>query len=156
MPGSSPDPPPRLAAGFVIVRRVRDRNGSTPRFLLLRAYRYWDFPKGEVADGETPLETALREAREETGLDELALRWGEAFTETEPYRGHGGLKVARYHLAESEEGDVDLPVSPELGRPEHHEARWASYREARELLGPRLRPILDWARERVAERPDPC
>ncbi|NIR58308.1 MAG: NUDIX hydrolase, partial [Gammaproteobacteria bacterium] len=34
----------RLSAGVVVVRT--DRDG--PRYLLLRAYRYWDFPKGEV------------------------------------------------------------------------------------------------------------
>jgi bis(5'-nucleosidyl)-tetraphosphatase len=40
---------------------------------------------------------------------------------------------------------VVLPVSPELGRPEHHEFRWVSYEEAHRLLSPRVDPILDWA-----------
>jgi len=120
---------------------------GVPRFLLLRAYGYWDFPKGEVEPGEEPIETARREAAEETGLEDLELRWGEAFRETEPYRG--GRKVARYYLAESPEGEVVLPVSPELGRPEHHEARWVSYGEARGLLVPRLQAVLAWARERL-------
>lgn len=128
--------------------------GSEPRFLLLRAYGYWDFPKGEVEPGEDPLATARRETAEETGLQGLVERWGDAFRETEPYRR--GRKIARYYLAESTGGDVELPVSPELGRPEHHEARWASYDEARVLLVERLRPVLDWAVERVAERPESC
>lgn len=142
--------PPTLAAGFVVIRFA----GGEPRFLLLRAYGYWDFPKGEVEPGEDPLATARRETAEETGLSTLSERWGEAFRETEPYRR--GRKVARYYLAESADGDVELPVSAELGRPEHHEARWASYGEARSLLVERLRPVLDWAHERVAERPRSC
>lgn len=30
---------------------------------------FWGFPKGHVEDGETELETALREVKEEVGLD---------------------------------------------------------------------------------------
>ncbi len=141
---------PTLAAGFVVVRFA----GDEPRFLLLRAYGYWDFPKGEVEPGENPLAAARRETVEETGLAALAEPWGEAFRETAPYRR--GRKVARYYLAESADGEVELPVSPELGRPEHHEARWASYGEASSLLVDRLRPVLDWAKERVANRPESC
>jgi 8-oxo-dGTP pyrophosphatase MutT (NUDIX family) len=40
-------------------------------------------------------------------------------------------------------------VSPELGRPEHHEWRWVSYDEAEELLPPRLGIVLDWARTTI-------
>ena len=39
-----------------------------------------------------------------------------------------------------------LPISHELGRPEHHEWRWVSFDEAEDLLPPRLALILDWAR----------
>lgn len=31
--------------------------------------RYWSFPKGHIEDGETEQETAVREIKEETGLD---------------------------------------------------------------------------------------
>jgi bis(5'-nucleosidyl)-tetraphosphatase len=134
----------RFAAGCVVVRRPGD--GGEPRFLLLRVYRYWDFPKGEVGGDEQPLAAARREVAEETGLEELRLPWGEDHRETPPYAGG---KVARYYLAESPAGEVYLPVSPVLGRPEHHEFRWASYEEARGLLGERLRPVLDWAQDRV-------
>ena len=40
-------------------------------------------------------------------------------------------KVARYYLGEPSGEDV-LPISPELGRPEHHEFRWVSFDEAEE------------------------
>lgn len=134
------------AAGLVPVRFA----AGEPRFLLLRCYNYWDFPKGELEAGEAPLAAALREAGEETGLDDFRLRWGEAFIETERY-GRG--KIARYYVAEAPAGTVDLPVSPELGAPEHHEFRWVSAAEAGALLNPRLRRVLAWALERLGGRP---
>ena len=70
------------------------------RVLLLRAYNYWDCPKGVVEPGEEPLATARREVREETGIEKLDFRWGEEFTETPPYSKN---KVARYYLAETSE-----------------------------------------------------
>lgn len=132
--------PRRFSAGVVPLRR-----GSEGwRVLVLRCYGNWDFPKGAVEAGEAPLDAALREVREESGLAGLELRWGEVFCETAPYAGG---KVARYYLAESPSGDVHLPVSPELGGPEHHEFRWVSFDTAARLLPPRLLPVLAWARE---------
>lgn len=135
--------PSVLSAGAVVVRRHDDDF----RFLLLRAYRYWDFPKGRVEAGEQPLQAARREVEEEAGLRGLSFSWGYDFAETPPY-GRG--KVARYYLAESPEGAVSLPVNPALGRPEHHEFRWLPYPQARTLLNGRLQAILDWAQDRLA------
>ena len=110
--------------------------------LVLRAYRNWDFPKGLPEPGEELLQTALRETAEETGLSDLELPWGEDYHETEPYSKG---KVARLYLALSSQGDVSLPVSSELGRPEHHEFRWVPLDRAQELLPPRFWPMLRWA-----------
>jgi bis(5'-nucleosidyl)-tetraphosphatase len=137
-----------LSAGAVLVRR--DEGGH--RFLLLRAYRNWDFPKGEVAEGEAPFAAALREVREETGLADLRFPAGEVFFETPPYAKG---KVARYYLAETGGERVVLGVNPALGRPEHHESRWLRYGDARPLLVTRLQAVLDWAEERLSAAP-PC
>lgn len=127
-----------LSAGVVIVRGSADE----PRYLLLRAFRYWDFPKGVVEEGEDALAAAQREVLEETNLTGLNFRWGKGYQETPPY---GVGKIARYYLAESPRGEVYLPVNPLLGRPEHDEFRWVNFKEANKLLGPRLRAILNWA-----------
>ena len=129
---------PALSSGIVIVRRTADHW----RYLLLRAGHYWDFTKGMVESGEAPLAGAIREAEEETTLTHLAFNWGQEFIETAPY---GKNKIARYYLAESRQGDVSLPVSAELGHPEHDEYRWLDYESARPLLVPRVQAILDWA-----------
>ena len=132
------------AAGCVVFRRT-DRG---VRFLVLRAYKNWDFPKGAVEPGEDQLTCARREVKEETGLAGLDFPFGEEFKETLPYSGN---KVARYYLAATEEDEIELPVSPELGRPEHHEYRWVSADEAEELLPPRLALVLEWARRTISE-----
>ncbi|WP_347258862.1 NUDIX domain-containing protein [Methylocaldum sp.] len=64
-----------LSAGVVIVRIYP----AEPRYLLLRAFQYWDFPKGVVEEGEDPLAAAQREVFEETALTELNFRWGKGF-----------------------------------------------------------------------------
>jgi bis(5'-nucleosidyl)-tetraphosphatase len=139
-------PARRRSAGVVVVRRQAGRWLC----LVLRAYAYWDFPKGALEPDETPIAAAIREVEEETGLAGLAFRWGEAFRETEPYSGG---KVARYYVAEAPAGDVRLPVSPELGRAEHDEFRWLSFAEARRLLVPRVQRIAEWAEGLLASSP---
>jgi 8-oxo-dGTP pyrophosphatase MutT (NUDIX family) len=127
-----------LSAGVVVVRQ-------TPHewlYLLLRAYRNWDFPKGRIEPGEEPLAAARREVAEETGIVDLRFSWGEVYTETAPYAQN---KIARYYLAETPTEQVVLLASAELGRPEHHEWRWVSRAAAPALAAPRLRPILEWA-----------
>jgi bis(5'-nucleosidyl)-tetraphosphatase len=131
-----------LSAGVVVVRRVDDGW----RVLLLRVYNYWDCPKGVVEAGEEPLATAKREVLEETGIAQLEFRWGEDFIETPPYSKN---KVARYYLAETITSEVELPISPELGAPEHHEFRWLTFAGALELTVPRIAQVLDWARGRA-------
>ncbi|HTG96665.1 MAG TPA: NUDIX domain-containing protein [Burkholderiales bacterium] len=133
---------PRRAAGAVIFRRS-DRG---IRLLVLRAYRNWDFPKGMIEPGEDALAAARREVEEETGLAEVDYPFGDEFKETLPYSGN---KVARYYLAETDAEKIVLPVSPELGRPEHDEYRWVSFDEAEDLLPPRLAVVLEWAKKTI-------
>src|SRR5450755_4033810 len=53
----------RLSCGTVVLTQERE--------LLLchvTGQRHWDLPKGGIHDGESPLDAALRETHEETGL----------------------------------------------------------------------------------------
>jgi len=134
--------PKTLSAGVVPVRRTS--RGWV--LLVLRAYKNWDFPKGRVEPGEEPIDAAKREATEETGLTDLDFAFGDAYRETVPYAGG---KTARYYIAETTEDRISLPISHDLGRPEHHEWRWVTFEEAEDLLPPRLAHILYWARDTV-------
>jgi 8-oxo-dGTP pyrophosphatase MutT (NUDIX family) len=135
---------PVSSAGIVPARR----DGGW-KLLILRAYSDWDFPKGNIETGETPLETAVRETREETGIDDLILEFGNTWCDTSPYSRN---KVARYYLAVTRQEKIILPVSPELGRPEHQEWRWVNFSEAGQLIRPRLVPVLAWAYECLQRR----
>jgi bis(5'-nucleosidyl)-tetraphosphatase len=128
----------RLSAGVVLVNLTNRRLS----FLLLRAYRNWDFPKGMVERGEAPLDGALREVLEETGIADVSFDWGPVFIETGPYRKD---KVARYYLARSRHRQVELRVNPELGFPEHQEACWVGYDKALAMVSARLKPVVRWA-----------
>jgi 8-oxo-dGTP pyrophosphatase MutT (NUDIX family) len=136
--------PTRLSAGVVVVR-------ETPegwRFLLLRAFNHWDFPKGMVEPGEEPLAAAIREVKEETLISDLQFAWGEIYTQTGPYsRG----KIARYYLARTVTSDVTLTVIEELGRAEHSEFRWVDQSTALKLVSPRVEPIIEWAAARLGQ-----
>jgi len=130
--------PAKLAAGVIVVRDAPEGL----RFLLLRAYRNWDFPKGLVEKDEDPFAAALRETREEAGIDDLEFPWGTDYVETDAYSGN---KVARYYLGRTVSERVVLHVNPELGRPEHHEFRWVDRAEAAALAPPRLQHVMRWA-----------
>lgn len=136
-----------LSAGVAVVRWA---NGEW-RLLLLRAFQYWDFPKGKVEPGETALEGACREVAEESGITDLNFQWGDIYFETGPY-GQG--KLARYYLARTDSDQVVLGVSPELGRPEHQEYRWVTFDEAFRLASPRVRRVLKWLRRRLDPKRD--
>ncbi len=134
--------PHRLSAGVVVVRETPD--GA--RFLLLRAYRNWDCPKGLVEPGEDPLAAAVRETAEETGIDDLEFAWGCGYHETPSYAGG---KVARYYVARTRRADLELPTQPALGRPEHHEYRWVDLGEALRLAVPRIQSAIAWAAAKI-------
>ncbi len=134
------DKSPRILSAGVIVLRPGERGY---KYLVLKAYTHWDFPKGMVEPGETPFEAARREVEEETTITQLDFRWGRIYRETRPY--NRGRKVARYYIAETRQQHVDLPVNPDLGRPEHSAYRWVERDVLWGMVTSRLQSILIWA-----------
>lgn len=131
----------RRSAGVIPILKKKER-----RFLLLRSFNYWDFPKGMIEKNENPLDAAKRELLEETGINQVNFPWGESFVETPPYSNG---KVARYYLGEVTQEEVHLGINPEIGKAEHQEYRWVTYQEATRLLGPRLLSVLEWAQRKL-------
>ncbi|HSN51983.1 MAG TPA: NUDIX domain-containing protein [Woeseiaceae bacterium] len=130
----------KLSCGVVLARAT----GAGYVTLMLRAWHHWDFPKGLMEEGEEPVQAAVRELREETGIASTEFEWGERYMDTGPYsRG----KTARYFLARTDQEEVVLGPSPDTGEPEHHEWRWVTFDEAYDLASPRVREVVRWARQ---------
>ena len=58
--------PIETCCGAVVINR---EDGETRYLLIANPSGIWGFPKGHMEAGETERETALREIKEETGLD---------------------------------------------------------------------------------------
>ncbi|MFB7917981.1 NUDIX hydrolase [Streptomyces sp. NPDC056061] len=67
----------------------------------------WQFPAGEVGPGETPEDTAVRETREETGLDVAAVKslGGRAHPVSDRLMSYTACEVVggTAHVADTEE-----------------------------------------------------
>jgi 8-oxo-dGTP diphosphatase len=115
------------SAGGVVYRR----NGAGTDIALIYRTRHddWSLPKGHIEEGESREQAALREIKEETGIDaRIVHSLGEAVYF---FRKRGGDLVRKtvYHfLMEAQ--------SVKLGKPnwEVTEARWVPITEAQALL----------------------
>ena len=110
------------SAGIVIFRKER----SKALFLLLHyPSGHWDFVKGKMERGESMHQTAVREAREETGISDIA--FVENFKERIRYRfqynGETVSKQVVFFLGETKTKDVMISH-------EHLGYVWADYRAA--------------------------
>jgi len=106
---------------------VYRRRGNAVEYLLLRTAKTgeWGVPKGHNDEGESDLDAAWRETREETGL--AGLRRNEWFERRIGYPVKRGDKTVWYGLAEHVDGDVALSR-------EHTEFAWAPREKCPELI----------------------
>lgn len=115
------------SAGGVVYRVEQ----GEPLFLLIRdSYQNWGFPKGHLEPNEQPDDAALREVREETGLDDVALD-GAIDTIDWFFRFRGRLvhKVCHFYLMRSDASDTTPQRAEGITA-----CRWATFDEATKLV----------------------
>lgn len=130
--------PVERSAGIILFRDTPEGR----RYLVLRAARgestigrgkkvkeFWDFPKGQLERGETGLDAAKREAKEEAGVEDFELV--PDFKETVRYftwrDGRPIPKFVAMFLAKVKENKVTLSW-------EHDKYEWLTYNEALERI----------------------
>lgn len=128
-----------LAAGGV----VSDEEG---RLLVIRRLGKWDLPKGKVDEGEGTEAAAIREVREECGLEELRIIGPMPSTwHTYERKGRRHLKRTDWFLMQGSSREELVPQQEE----DIEEARWITRGELAPIerdTYPSLLPVFEaWA-----------
>ncbi len=126
------------SAGGIIV------NSRGEIILAEQAGPSWSLPKGHVEEGETPLAAALREVREEAGVEDARYQGSlPAYSRTNLF-DPGEMKTIYPFLFSSDTTELH-PTDPA-----HHHAEWMTVDRAIGLLAhPADRALLDAVRPRI-------
>ncbi|HET6518185.1 MAG TPA: bis(5'-nucleosyl)-tetraphosphatase [Nitrosopumilaceae archaeon] len=114
------------SAGAVIFREISD--GVV--FLLLHyPSGHWDFVKGKIEKNENPLQTVIRESKEETGISDLDFIEGfeESINYNFQFKDELVHKKVIFYLAETNTEKVTLSH-------EHLDFIWLDYKNALEKI----------------------
>ena len=135
------------AAGILITR-----GKPIESFLLMRHHDRWDLPKGHVDAGESDAECALRELREETGIEADDIELDPDFTFVIEYDvkakksgDETGHKTAVYHLARLVH---DVTITPT----EHAGYQWFAWNPPHRIQEQTIDPLLAAVEKRVAKK----
>ncbi|WP_456424926.1 NUDIX hydrolase [Rhodocaloribacter sp.] len=120
-------PKPVPAAGGYVMRRGK----REPELLLIFRRGVWDLPKGKCDAGETAPACALREVREEVGIDDLRiLRDLGATFHGYARRGRYEVKTTQWFLMETSETRFTPQTDEDI-----EAVAWARWSKARAKVG---------------------
>lgn len=105
----------------------REREDKREYLLLHNRADDWEFPKGGVEDGEELQQTAIREASEETGIEDIRLVDGfrEAYEYIFEFSGETIHKKVHLFIGEVKSDSISIDLSKE-----HHDLQWRTYNQA--------------------------
>ena len=136
-----------VSAGIIIYRRTRE---GLKYLLLYQKNRYWNFPKGKLEEKERSFRAAIREVKEETGINYKDLRFRDYFKAYDRFvfmrEGKKVSKLVMFYLAESSTSRVRI-------EDEHDGYVWLSYPDAIGLMKYKnLKDILKKANDVVCKK----
>ena len=112
----------RQDESFGIIPLRKDKGHWEVFLIQHRGARYWGFPKGHAEEGETPLEAAERELKEETNLECARMLQEEPLVENYQFLAEGKRVSKRvlYFIAE-------VKGTPILQQEELNDGIWISF-----------------------------
>jgi bis(5'-nucleosidyl)-tetraphosphatase len=112
-----------ISVGSVLY--ILDANFNVNYLILNYSYGHWDFPKGNIEDGESELATIKREIMEETGITDI--KFIDEFREQISYRYKRKFKLVNksviYYIVETKSNKVVLSF-------EHVDFAWLNFIDA--------------------------
>ncbi len=109
------------SAGAIVYRKEK-----WPKYLLLHYEAWhWDFPKGNIEEGETDIETVKREIQEETGIKDVEIikDFKEKIQYYFKFKDELINKTVTFYLAKTDTKQVNLSF-------EHIGFIWLPYEKA--------------------------
>lgn len=138
-----------FSAGGIVLRLTQDINSKSRwEVLVTRGASmrnpidtHWKFPKGHLNQGEEAWEAAIREVKEETGVEvKVKIKIGDSKYSFIEKNGEEISKVVTFYLMEYIKGEP----TPQLG--EIDEVKWVALTEALQILSfPADRKLLKQA-----------
>lgn len=134
------------SAGFIVFRKTK----AGPEYLLLQnsSRFFWDFPKGNIAEGESEENAAMRELEEEAGIKKIKTVPG--FRDRSEYfytfEGEKIHKIVFMLLAEIGKGE-EVKLSWE-----HSDYRWVDSHTAKKMLKDKKKLAIENAEKFLSSR----
>ena len=122
-------------AGIIVVRKFNEEW----KVLGLWARGGYDIPKGHIEDDDDVFETALRETKEEAGIDKLNFVWGHNF-----YRED----YLFIFLAETNQ-NAEILINAKSKIYEHEYTEWLAWEQMLEKTYDYLKPAISHAKQVV-------